>query len=422
MKFTKKQLALIGIAALVIIGGGSLIFFMGGKERLPEVKLVLWGAENLSSYEKLLENYGKLRPNVKIEYAQIPEANYKQRVLNALAAGNGPDLIFINNRDVMSEIDKIVPAPIQSFSITKLRELFPSVVEDDFAVNGQIYALPLYIDTLSLIYNKTLLDNAAITAPPATWTEFLKDVNSLRVLGDGEEIIRAGVALGGSSRSVDYATDILQLLLLQNGVRMYDQNGLVSFADERGTAAFNFYLQFTDTGSPSYSWNDNLQSSLRSFASGKTAMILGYRSSLKEIKSLSPFLRFGVSAIPRTGLPGDVAVSFAKYRGLAVTRQSIQSQWAWDFIISAATNPSISQPYLTTTRELPALRSEISKFIGDPEYDVFARQALTARSWQSPNDAKVREALDTAIKNVLTGQLDSKTALKRAEAEIRNNQ
>ena len=56
--------------------------------------------------------------------------------------------------------------------------------------------------------------------------------------------------------------------------------------------------------------------------------------------------------------------------------------------------------------------------MNDPDLGVFARQALTARSWSQPDEAKVREAMSNAIGAVLSGQLDSTRGLRQAEEQV----
>ena len=390
-----------------------------------KVTLTVWGFDSQDVMKNLTEGYKKLRPNVTVNYVQVVEENYKERLLNALAAGQGPDVFVIWNHDLPSEKDKILPVTAypQLFDLVKFRSLFPTAVEQDFVSGGQIYALPLYLDTLSLIYNKDFFDQAAIVSPPKTWDEFQRDISKLRNINPKGQIVRAAAAIGGSEDTVDAGADLLELLMLQNGAKMTDPDFTYatfdtgSRGDNPGLAAFNFYLQFANAASPYYTWNDGQTNSLDSFAGGKTAMIFNYHAAVAAIKSKSPFLNFAVALVPQPA-GADLRVDFPEYYGFAVSKQSAASNWAWDFVLYVTTYPEVSRVYLDGAGRPPALRSLINDYLANPDYSVFAKQALTARSWYEVDGAKIRNIMSSAVKSVLTGLADSETALGQAQGQI----
>ncbi|MCR4328030.1 MAG: extracellular solute-binding protein [Patescibacteria group bacterium] len=429
MKFSKRQLIVIGITVVAVVGIISLFFLGGRKEQPPEVALTVWGTEPQKVLSLVFDEYHKTHSNVTVSYVQIPEETYQSQLLNALAAGVGPDVFMVGNRDLRRNLDKIVPAPQSVFTLAQLRSLFPSVIEDDFVRGGAVYALPLSIDTLALLYNKNLFDGAAIITPPETWDEFVRDIDVLRVRATGGGITRPATALGGSSRSVANSADIVQLLMLQNGAPLTDINGSTAMfgSDDKnkGLTAFNFYLQFANVGGGAYTWNDAMTFSRDAFAAGNVAMIVDYRSALAYITKKNPFLRVGTAPVPQVG-GSSQPVSFARYNGFAVSKWSKwANDWAWNFVTEVTTNPALAGIYLASSgtsvgqiTASPALRSEIAKYIGTPDMDVFARQALTARSWLSPGDDQIVGVFDDAIQSVLAGKTDSRTALRRAEAQV----
>ncbi len=58
-----------------------------------------------------------------------------------------------------------------------------------------------------------------------------------------------------------------------------------------------------------------------SFSQAKTAIIFDYSSALANIKAKSPFLNIGVAPVPQPD-NATVAVNYAKYNGLAVSKNS----------------------------------------------------------------------------------------------------
>lgn len=420
-----RRWILIGAAILTALVFGIFIFVNLRKigSGVGRTELTVWGVLPEEEFSTLIAGYASLREKATILYRKFPEDRYHEILLDKLAAGQGPDIFMIKNRWLAQEQNKLTPAPVAQIATPQVQVLFPTVVEEDFIdIYGQVYALPLFIDTLALIYNRDLFDQAAVVHPPRTWSEFRDVVRELRKLNERGQILRAGAAIGGSGASIGTAADILNLLMLQNGAPIVDPVGQVADFSHRGAeenaglAAFNFYLQFGYAGTPYYTWNDAQGDAVSSFASGKTAMVLGYLRHLEEIQARAPFVAARVVATPQ--LQEDGAVSYADYWGLAVSRQSYVSEAAWDFIVTTLTSPWIMRTYLEASGEPPALRELIEENLGNPNLDVFVRQALTARSWYDPDERESREIFSRAIQRALRGQVDPVHALNEAAEQL----
>ncbi len=412
---------IVGAGVLLVVIIAVVVFLNLQPPKTAVVQVTVWGFEKKSDVGGLMATYSKLRPNVAISYQQVGEDNYENTLLSALASGQGPDVFPVHNRGLAKNLNVLLPATASQFSQSQLDNLFPLEVGQDFALTApnttgnQIYALPLYFDTLSLIYNKDLFDQGGMANPPATWEEFQADIAKLRNFSPNGQIVKAGAAIGGSQKTVGNAVDILNVLMLQNGVAMISGK-YASFASEPGLGAFNFYLQFANPASNYYTWNESQPKDFDSFSAGNTAMIFGYNSDIQKIKSKSPFLRLGVASLPQVNTSN--AVNYADYWGLAVSKQSRNSGWAWDFIINMATQLQVAGQYSSATGQPPALRQLISQKINDPTLGVFAKQALTARSWDKPDENRVDGILNDAIVSALGNQSNTREILSRAQAQV----
>jgi ABC-type glycerol-3-phosphate transport system substrate-binding protein len=224
--------------------------------------------------------------------------------------------------------------------------------------------------------------------------------------------------------------------MMQNGAQMNSTDGSsVTFAtggsnggasgtgvsasgsNTAGLNAFNYYLQFANATDQNYTWNDGMGDALANFTQGKVAAIFDYSSALTAIKAAAPFLNYGVAAMPQPA-SAAVTVNYAKYNGLAVSRNSTQVAGAWNFIINLTTSAADENIYTKDTGAPPALRSVIATDETDPALSVFATQALTARSWHESNSATIDGIMNTAIENVLNGAADSTTALTQAQTAM----
>ena len=431
LKLTQRQIAILAIGAVILVGVLAVFYFGGQKKSSTSQAAVLsiWGTDNAKAFNNLIAYYTQLNPGSKVTYTQIDPADYDTQLLRAFAAGTGPDIFEIENRSLPKWQSALAPLPTAYYSVfgpLQLQNDFPSIVQSDFMASStptttNIYALPLSIDTLAMFYNKNLLATAGIATPPATWDEFETDVQKLRTLNAGGQLTQAGAAIGGSEASIPEAPDILSLLMLQNGTQMVSPDlssaRFASDANGAGAAAFNFYLQFANPSSPYYTWSDALGNDVQAFVNGQVAMIFGYHSTLSQIQAKAPFMSVGIAPVPQPA-SATISISYPKFNGLAVYKGSSSVAAAWQFILTLTTSANGESIYTGTTGEPPALLSLISANENDPGLSVFARQALTAQSWYEVDSSAVDGILNNAITSALNGTASSFQALNQAQSAI----
>jgi ABC-type glycerol-3-phosphate transport system substrate-binding protein len=422
MQFSNRQLFLI---IAIVVGVGLTVFFVysslktdepGGFDNLQSqkrIRLVVWGIDDPKAFATIKKNFETTHKEVGITYVQLGENVIQDRLVSALALNQGPDVVMIKNRTLGRQKSFLSPAPAGKISLTGLGQRFPTVVGQDFVdAARKIYALPLSIDTLALVYNKDFFDQARIISPPGTWTELSEIVPQLVQKGSGGQIKRAAIALGGSNKSMTNAGDILPLLFMQNNLSLFrpewSTNGL-------GRKVFDFYTQFSNPRSLAYTWNDIQPNDLQSFANLKSAMVLAYKRQIASITNQNAFLKYSIAPMPQLG---TTRVDYADYWGLAVTRNSKQASLAWDFIVYATTVSQNAMSYSQATKQPPALLSLLQSSFDSPELGVFAEQAITARSWPSADDGQTRVIFSDMVSSYLTGQADADTALGRAQTLV----
>lgn len=408
---------------LVGIFTGILPGTRGKIEELPSLTLKVWGIENRPAMQDIISGYENLRKNVRVEYEEINPATYEQDVINALATGSGPDIVMFHNSWLPKHYNKIVPLKEEQMNMVTLQETFPTVIEQDFTGNGKIFALPLYIDTLALFYNQDTYDKNGVALAPKDWLELQNLVPKLRQKNASGKITKPAVGLGGSEASVNNAADLLSLLMLQAGAKMTDEAFTQATFSTNvegslpGLDALNFYSKFTDPEEIYYTWTDDNEYSLDSFAKGDTAMIFAYGAQKDSIKSKNPFINFKVAPMPQpTG--GEKAVNYADYWGLAVTSNSKNPDWAWDAVLYLTANQEPAEKYLIATKHPPAMRTLIQKYVNDPELGVFAKQALSARSWPQIDKQATRNIFSQMISATINNELTAQDAITQAEREV----
>lgn len=381
-------------------------------------KITFWGVFDSSDViSQIIADYQKLQPKVEVSYRQMDPETYERDLINSLAGTGGPDVFMFHNTWLPKHFNKVSPLSSEQLSIGAFENLFPTVVEQDFAPDGIVFALPLYLDTLAMYYNKDYFDAKGIALPPKTWSELQNLVPRLRETDKSGRIQKSAAALGGSDLSINRATDILNLLLLQSGTKMVSDDFIQATFASDGLPSLNFYTQFANPASPYYTWNESLHYSLDNFAQGNTAVMFNYSHQVPVLKEKNPFLRFGISPMPQPSGTSQ-PVNFANYWGVAVSAKSNNYLAAGDFILYLTTNLEANKKYLSLNGRPPALRLLINDGLNDAELGVFNRQSLTARSWPQIDSAVVEEEFSRMISDVISGRAPAERAIKEAEDRI----
>lgn len=416
------------IAFLVFLTFIFILRNFGGGGGQAEVRLQVWGVfDDRVVFDQAFREFEQANKGITVEYQLIPYADYERTLLNALAAGTGPDVFMIHNTWLPKHIDKIRPLPDQFpgsdeplMTVRQFRDTFPDVAYTDLVNDNKIYAMPPYVDTLALFYNRDLLSSAGIAQAPRTWADFLDAVRKLTQYDVSRNVVLSGAAMG-TARNINRASDILMMLMLQSGVRMTDdENAQATFSrsvdgQPVGERSLEFYTDFANPQKEIYSWNDTQDYSIDAFAAGKTAMMLNYAHQIPVVRAKAPRLNWSVALAPQASTTD--ARTFANYWPFTVSLQSKNPYAAWLFVHAmTAGSPNIA--YLNASGRPAARRDLIEQQKLEPDIGVFAEQALTARSWLQVDNVAIESIFLDMIDAVNLGRQSVKDALREAEAKV----
>lgn len=364
---------------------------------------VFWDAEVV---ESLIVEYQDLNPNVKIEYVNkwsagvrnLSEAAYQNELNRSLRDRNVaeiPDIFMVQNTWVGEYADYISAAPNSVIDSQTVSTSYYPAVSTDFVSNSEVLGLPLWIDALAILYNKDLLNQASASSPPDNWQDFRTLAYALTER-TGSTITQAGFS-AGESDNVAFDSELLNLLFLQNGVRMLDSSGDAIFS----TSAFaeetvQFYQDFAASDG---SWSSSLDNDALLFTEGKLAMMVApswqYHDILYWNERYNLGLDIGVAPVPQVQAQAQ-RVDWATYWGNVVAQDRPNADQAWDFL------NWISQPaQLRKLRQNEALNREFFGFLyprTDMQQELLSDEYLktynnvlpTAQSWYMVNGLEVK--------------------------------
>lgn len=413
----RTQLIIIGSVALVIVG--LILAFIFGRKTEPEQQvkgdLLVWGVfDDSDIVQKFIQQFQVAYPGVKVTYQKKSVDSYEKDFVNALAAGRGPDIFYIQNTWLPKHIDKLSPIPKNYLTANEFKDVFVDAAYEDFVSGGDVYALPLYVDTLALFYNKDVFNSAGIANPPSTWEGLLSMAPSLTKKDEAGNITRSAIAMG-SAKNVNRAPDILSLLMIQSGVQMFDKEKNQVMFGQGGQQALELYTNFAKPTKSIYTWNSQMPYSTDAFMDGKAAMMLNYNYQIQNIKAKAPHLKFGVALMPQPR-GAQTKVDYANYWGATVSASSKYPDVAWLFAYYL-TEKEQARTYLELTGRPTARRDLVDEQRQDKELGIFAQQSLSAYSWYQPDNAAVEKIFEDMIESTVAGA-PAQTAINNAANRV----
>lgn len=404
--------------------------------------LEVWGLfDDSDTFNEAIAEYKKLNPKVaQITYKKLDPDTYKNEIIESLAADRGPDIILIQSSWLAGFSDKIVSAPADVISEQSFRNEFVDVVAQDYVKQGKIYATPLSVDNLALFYNKDIFNQAGITDPPKNWTEFVADVKKTTKIDELGQIKQAGAAMG-TAYNINRSTDILNVLFLQNKVKMLD-DAQRQAKFESGAEALSFYTSFAKVGSDFYSWNPKMHYSVDAFSEGTLGMMINYSWQIEALRKKSPKLNFAVAPLPQ--LNSAEAVTYPNYWALTVVASkpnmtaggkkiqlsnTTRVAEAWKFLRFLTMKPSAvagqtaasldpALKYAQITGKPSGRRDIIEKQKGDVNIGVFAAQNLVAKDWPQSDSVAVENIFAEMINKINIGSATVGEAIKEASTKV----
>lgn len=379
-----KKFFPIALGILFILLAGLVIFkFVLPRSQKPkEITLTYWGLwEPEEVMRGVIMEWEKDHPNVKINYSRQSPKEYRERLQSALARTEGPDIFRFHLTWVPMLKNELEPIPASVMSASQFEGSFYPVVSANLRSGTNYLGIPLMFDALSLYYNEDIF-RAAGKNPPTSWEELRQLATQLTIKDENGRIQTAGAALG-TTNNVDHWSDILGLMMLQNGADLANPAACTKRGDEEiclGADALIFYTIFNRLDRV---WEETLPASTLTFAAGKLAMYLGPSWRVFDIKAINPNLNFKVVSAPQ--LPGT-NITWATFWAEGVAQKSEHKSEAWEFLKFLASPQTLEKLYQAQSNirlfgEIYPRVEMAEKLKTNPLLAPFINQAPNAQTW-----------------------------------------
>jgi ABC-type glycerol-3-phosphate transport system substrate-binding protein len=415
------QIVVTGLFVLFVVAGvGIFALFggvLGGGSAGP---VAIWGTIDPERMQYLIESLRSQDNDFQdVTYVEKDPDTYSTELLNAMAAGTGPDLFIVSQEEIGSFGDKILALPYGTFS---QRDFVDAFIDEGqlFLTSQGSLALPFMVDPLVMYWNRDLFAASTIATPPQYWNELLTLAPKLTKQDASQTITQSAVALG-AWQNITNAKALLSALFLQAGepITARAENGSLvpvfgnrtASAELPAESALRFYTEFGNPSKSNYTWNRSLPSSSDLFASGRLAIYFGFASEYANIAERNPNLRFAVALLPQ--LQGATKATFGTIRGLAISRMAQNPTGA--AIVAQKLTAPVASGILSGQTGLPSVRREVAlDTSANAAATVFVQSALLSRAWIDPDAAATDGIFKAMIESVISGSATPAQAVNEA--------
>lgn len=366
---------------------GTIVFWQAYPENLQGTLISQYKA----SFDKYIKKFTKLYPQVKIIVELTEEQQSFEELKSQVEMGLGPDLIFIESVYTVPLIKADVLRSIDKYPVDWLQFRPEAIIQ--VLYQGKLYALPLYLSTQVLCYNKD-----KVKQTPETLSELIVQA-------------RKGYSVGMLSRFDDafWGTGIF-------GGELLDDQGRMILAQGNGWARWMEWLK-NAKNEPNFILNEDTFILQQAFVEAKLAYYVCWSYEIPFLReSLGPD-KFGVALLPG----GENALAapplFAGSLFFSSASSQAQAQIALRFA-QFLTNKEVQTEVATEFRSvIPANNNAIIDPRLFPIQGILLEQSQAARAYSLDQTEKV-DAISNYGRDYYTRVIAGEIAPEQAAREL----
>lgn len=423
------QIILFAIFGALALGGLLMFAAFRGFDREADplrAGVTIWGPLDQGAFNEILgqisgddERWGLVR------YTEQDPRTFSDTLINAIAEGNGPDLVLIPHDLLVTQAAKLTPISYEDLSVREFRDAFVEGAEVFLFPSG-VYGIPLAVDPLLMYWNRDIFASARLAYPPRTWEEMvLTTVPAVTVRRDNNDIARSALAFGEYA-NVQNAKAVLLMLMLQAGsqlVEITNNNFLVRLNTGSGTevstpadSAVRFFTQFANPATVTYSWNRGMPRDRDAFLAEDLALYFGFGSEFGALKDGNANLNFDVAPVPQGDDVSDQK-GYGTMYAFSIPKASKNPQGAYE-VAMRLTLGDANDALVRRLGLAPARRDLIELTSGSAVGDVVYRSALITRAWLDPNPLQSDNVFKEMIEAVTSGRTKVSEAIENATYKL----
>ncbi|MEY4440481.1 MAG: hypothetical protein RLY49_107 [Candidatus Parcubacteria bacterium] len=426
------QAIIIGVSIVAIVVAVVIFSTSTGRSGGSSLgKTVIWGTVPESIFEEVLQKIDNAGDEMSdVTYVEKDPVTFENDLLRSMAEGTAPDIAVLNEKQILTNKNRLQVVPFKSFPLRDYQDLF--IEEASLLVTKDgLLGFPFLVDPIVLYYNKDILNDAGYSKPPQTWTEVLAITPTLTQKDTSFNISKSAIALG-SFDNISGVKDIFWTLVLQAGNPVIKREVIseedpeiytsiftesLNFTLNPAYAATNFFVQFSNPTKTVYSWNRSLPNSQTAFVSGDLAFYLGKASELDTIKKLNPNLNFDITLVPQSQ-SSNKKVTYGSMYTLVIPK-SAKNIGGATATIGIFTKTS-AQNIFAEAMGIASVRKDVlaTSNASNPYQVIFNKSAIIAQGILEPDATKMDGIIKELIDTVVSGEYEVSEAIDRADNKI----
>lgn len=402
MRVSKITGVVAGVATATLLAGCSA---GGGSTAEGDQSITVWlypviadEAVHKDFWDSTIEAFEAENDGIDVNYEIFPWANRDESLQTAIAAGKGPDVVYLIPDQLSAYQSSIAPLN-DLLSEQRQDDLLPNVKES-VTIDGDILGAPILTSAQPLICNAAAFEAAGVTEYPETWDD---------IIDIAPEFTAADMYVLNYPASAENTLNLtFYPLLWQAGGQVYD-DGEVGFDSKAGEEALTFITDLAEAGAlDPEALTTNVPLEQTAIAQGKVACT--WNNGVTEV---APF--WGEENVKVLApLTDEKSVAYGTVGSLSVLKGSKAQDAAAKFA-EYATSADVVEPYLTAAGYFSALSTTEPLYADDPllgEVEKYVPDTTVGELNESSR--ALMGVLAPEIQAALLGQKSPADALKDA--------
>ena len=379
----------MAVAALTIAAAAGTTGAATASEESTELRL--WGGSSGTAEDEalnaLLAQYAETS-GVTVTFE--PQTDMATALQAALAAGDPPDIFYVEEIRLPDLADAGALMPIPEGAITEPDDIYPSLTES-FTYDDTWYCPPKDFSTLGLVYNVDMLEAAGVEPP-----------TNMEELAAAAEALTADGVVG---LSMNLALDRVGPFLLANGGYIVNEDvSEMTLDTEENAASLQYLADLFQSGAASSAAALDAGWPGEAFGQEKVAMVIEGNWIVGAMANEFPDVNWAVAELPE-GTAGSATYAFTVCYAVAAEAPNPEASWA---AIDFLTGPEGAAAWTEAFNVMPARESLREGWLANhPDLEPFLNGAEYAHEWQfAPGFLDVMTEFNSQFEQLAAGDTD----------------
>lgn len=185
--------------------------------------------------DELLPQFYEEYPNVTVNVDYTTYGNLNEKLTTAVVSGLVPDVMLMGVGWIEAFADKGVLADLGELGLSEdeLKESYTDEIVEAGMWDGNVYAVPIMLDTRFGVARMDILKEAGYDSPPSSWDELIEIAEATTVRSGNGSLERAGFDM----MSLD-ARQAFETILFSAGGELFNEDATApAFNSDEGVAA-----------------------------------------------------------------------------------------------------------------------------------------------------------------------------------------